>query len=464
MVKKINRKTQIYILIGVVLLFLAVSVIALGEYRSKNNVLASIEDRRAQLEFFSRYGTHFNLEGSLELSEDLAIGNASLVLISSDGGYKLPLEYEAANGRVSFTTSEYINGGINLEALEPGEFLLLLRLEEESPQGNNVKKYYTFDNVSGFDGFSYYTLSNGGECNNVSVEFTEGEHSSFAFLKKVFPLISVNVEKVVLPEEYCDFVLEVGHGGDDPGAVGYLDGEEITEYELNYTIAGRMKSILEEMGYRVELSHYDNTDVPSYGSGGRAVKPNEMKAKYSFSVHSNSHELAIYYGTEIYAANGSDFTFAKLLADKIVQESGGSYSNQDINETAYHSVAEGVFVRLFTPENVESTNKDAVELGASPYENIKAYETNYYYMIREIGGVLTGAYVDGRNPEYDANPYFNSNDVAEPYILEMNYVNNEASLRSLYENPEGYAKGAAGAINEYANALKSERYENIAGE
>ena len=70
--------------------------------------------------------------------------------------------------------------------------------------------------------------------------------------------------------------------------------------------------------------------------------------------------------------------------------------------------------------------------------------------------------MDGRNPEYDSNPYFNSNDVAEPYILEMNYVNNETTLRSLYENPQGYAKGAAEAIDEYVKALKSAKYENIA--
>lgn len=462
MVKKINKKTQMYILLGVILAVITVAAMAFMEHRAKNNVLASIEDEHARLEYFTRYGTHFNLKGSLALSEDLSFNEAALVLRSPHAEYKIPLNYEATDGKLSFAASEYINGGINLEALDLGDYLLLLRLEGETPQGLLSARYYTFDNETAYEGFSYYTLSNEGECNNVVVEFTEGEYAAFASSPKTFPLITVNVKQVSLPDEYCDFVLEVGHGGDDSGAVGYLEGEEITEYEINHDIASRMKALLEEMGYKAELSHYDNTDAPSYGSGGRAVKPNEMKAKYNFSVHSNSHELDAYYGTEVYAAQGSDFTFAKLLADKIVSESGGSYSNQDLNAPSYYSVADGVFVRLFAPENVESTNREIVELGAEAYENIRAYETNYYYMIREIGGIVTGAYVDGRNPEYDSNPYFNSNDVAEPYILEMNYVNNETTLRSLYENPQGYAKGAAEAIDEYVKALKSAKYENIA--
>ena len=463
MKKKVNKKTSKYILIGVVLVFLIVAGVAYGEHRTKNNIYALIEEEYARLESFTRYGTHFNAQGSLDFPEGISLKEAALVLKAPHSEYKIPVKYEISAEKLTFTASEYINAGINLEALELGEYLLLLRLEGESKNGLPAERYYTLENVSGYDGFSYYTLSNAGECNNVVVEFAQAEYSSFAGEKRVFPTVSLSVERVALPDEYCDFVLEVGHGGEDPGAVGYLDGEEITEYELNFAIASRMKSILEKKGYKVELSHYDNVDAPSYGSGGRAVKPNEMKAKYSFSVHCNSHELNIFSGTEVYAAGGSDFTFARLLADRIVQGSRGSYSNQDLNEPSCYSVADGVFVRLFAPENVESTNKEAVESGARPYENIKAYKTNYYYMIREIGGTVTGAYVDGRNQEYGSNPYFNSNDVAEPYILEMNYVNNKATLRSLYENPDGYASGAADAIDEYASRLKSEKYEDISG-
>lgn len=40
-------------------------------------------------------------------------------------------------------------------------------------------------------------------------------------------------------------------------------------------------------------------------------------------------------------------------------------------------------------------------------------------MLRETGGIATKAYVDGRNPNYGKNMFYNSNIGVEAYLLEL---------------------------------------------
>ena len=40
-------------------------------------------------------------------------------------------------------------------------------------------------------------------------------------------------------------------------------------------------------------------------------------------------------------------------------------------------------------------------------------------MLRETGGIATKAYVDGRNPNYGANMFYNVNIGGEAYVLEL---------------------------------------------
>ena len=50
-------------------------------------------------------------------------------------------------------------------------------------------------------------------------------------------------------------------------------------------------------------------------------------------------------------------------------------------------------------------------------------------MIREIGGIITGAYIDDRNKEtVGYNPYYKSNVGVEGYLLELGYLTNSNDL------------------------------------
>ena len=73
------------------------------------------------------------------------------------------------------------------------------------------------------------------------------------------------------------------------------------------------------------------------------------------------------------------------------------------------------------------------------------------YMIREVGGLNTGAYIDGRNEKYGLNKYYNSNKVAEPYLIELGYINYEDDLDNIVNRPNSFAKAISKSIKEYLN-------------
>ena len=73
----------------------------------------------------------------------------------------------------------------------------------------------------------------------------------------------------------------------------------------------------------------------------------------------------------------------------------------------------------------------------------------YMYMIRELGGINTYAYVDGRNSSHGLNKYYNSNKTTEPYLLELGYINYPDDLTKALNSPEAFSMAISSAIEEY---------------
>ena len=171
------------------------------------------------------------------------------------------------------------------------------------------------------------------------------------------------------------------------------------------------------------------------------------KAKYVFSIHLNSiTEANSQSGVEIYIPPKTDLTFAKLFAENIVKCANTSYSTLDVT----YKEAEGVYARTFKDWEIEQSGMEAINNGYDPY-NIGEY-TPYLYMLRETGGIATGAYVDGRNPKFGTNMFVNSNIGVEAFLLELGYMNNEANLQKLVNEKEGYVEGIVKTIKELINA------------
>lgn len=205
-----------------------------------------------------------------------------------------------------------------------------------------------------------------------------------------------------------------------------------------------MKVKLEEIGLSVKLTRDDNNSssynfINMYNKDGRIPIACESKAKYMISFHVNNGYNNLT-GLEIYAPTRSNLNFAKLMADKIVSLGANSYSNN----TGF-KVKDGVYVWNFTKSVIKQFEKTAEKKGYEPYNITET--TPYQYTIREVGGVATNAYVDGRNKDYSKNEYYDSRQGIECYQIELGYIKND--LDKILNNKEAYLNSIVESIKEY---------------
>lgn len=365
------------------------------------------------------YGKHFNIK--VDIGEINNYDSIKIVLKSLDNEF----EYETFFEDGVLETSEYINQGILLENIPNGNYLVLLKVTS----GEDVN-YYNLINKSNCGGLEYYTLSKNYKNNKIIIDNDTYEDYSYMYLE---------VRDTVLPEHVYDVVIDPGHGGGDPGAMNGV----YNEGELNLEYALMLKEALNDLGLKVKLTREENISIKTYGKGSRTAIPYETKAKLMLSIHLNSTK---YYngagGVEIYTAVGDNPYFAMVLADNIIKETSTIYSNNSSNR-----IMDGVYSRLYDENSVKDMKKDAIEAGWVPYE-VKD-DTTYYYIIRETGGIVTKAFVDGRNPKYDANPYYNVNYGAEAYLLELGYISNSKNLKVLLNEKEEYVKAIKESVQYY---------------
>ena len=161
------------------------------------------------------------------------------------------------------------------------------------------------------------------------------------------------------------------------------------------------------------------------------------------SIHLNS--TSTYNGSggvEVYIASGDDTYFAKKIADNIVSNTSTVYSSN-----SYDRIEKGVYERIYKESDIKDTYNTALKEGWIPYEI--SDNTTYYYFIRETGGIVTKAFADGRNPKYEANPYYNSNHGVEAYLLELGYISNSKNLKVLLNEKEKYVKAIKESVMYY---------------
>lgn len=116
-------------------------------------------------------------------------------------------------------------------------------------------------------------------------------------------------------------VLDAGHGGSDSGAVGSIDGNIILEKNLTLEITNRVKTILENAGYVVEMTRTGDT-LPSLQE--RPAQANAQNAAVFVSIHINSVDNAPdANGTEVfYSTQNNDDgygTTSQRLASNILK-------------------------------------------------------------------------------------------------------------------------------------------------
>lgn len=397
------------------LLILIYSGLLIYDNTTLNSYDLMVEEENINLDSIYIYGTHLNISGNYNLED-----NAELVLYNGNFiSYPINIKDNV------FNLSDYINDGLYLDDIENGKYNMFLRTKYIE---DNIEKYkyYTIKNNTEYDETTYYTMS---DYNKKIVINSKNKYDTLMLN------VSDNRNKNVY-----DVVIDPGHGGKNTGACKY----KYCETDFTMDIAIKIKSLLEEYGMKVKLTHEkdqlkNDEKLNEYGEHGRAVIPYEVNAKYVFSIHLNNTNTSSVSGLEIYTAKNINYDFAKNLRDNII-------TNTKINSSVKikDKIFDGIYSRNFTKVDIAESSRQFEEEGKKPYD-ITA-NSNYYYIIRETGGIVTGSYVDDRNEDILANPYMKSNIGVETYLLELGYLSNKNDLDNIIDNMDKYVNGIANSI------------------
>jgi len=209
--------------------------------------------------------------------------------------------------------------------------------EYESTINNNVIEVRLLDTVMGVDRNEYkysispvlkkMTISQAGIQNPITKLKIETDNMGDY---QVFQTEDDNALNIMLTAGNKDIihrdnvvVIDPGHGGRDPGAVG----SKIKEKDVNLIIAKKVGDILENKGINVEYTR--TTDV-YVGLLERCEIANDLNAELFVSIHNNSIDNSTKQGTETYYCAPIDepqlfrqkaerASLAKYLQDELIQ-------------------------------------------------------------------------------------------------------------------------------------------------
>ncbi len=436
MLKKVFKSAVLLLMIVGIILGISITFEkAIPEKKHKeaeSNVLNMIQTKTAEATSFYTYGRAFNISGKFSnISKDNFESAKLFITDGIDYEETYALNYKFEEGNLVFFSEEAMNIGITIDKLKSNsEYYVLLRLK----LNNSVNpKYYSFSNASdNTESIDYYTVTSDGTNKKVNIGFNKIDYNN-----KQYNLLTLKLEDTSLPEDVYDIVIDAGHGGKD---VGEKQGT-VTEADITLEYAKLLKQRLEEDGYKVKLTRDDDntksyTYTNMYDEDGRIGIACSSKAKLMISFHVNNGVKNLN-GFEIYAPSKSDLKFAEEMANKINEYSSISFSNN----TSFKKF-DGVYVKNFTPNVIKEYTATANKKGYEPY-NITT-NTPYLYTIREVGGIATEAYVDGRNTAYSANKYYNSNQGIECYQIELGYIKND--LEIMQNEKENYIRAIEESI------------------
>lgn len=196
-----------------------------------------------------------------------------------------------------------------------------------------------------------------------------------------------------------------------------------TESSVMLEYAKVLKQKLESKGYKVKLTRDDEnddtfTDMNMYDENGRIQIACRTKAKYMLSLHTGESG---YTGIQVFIPNNVDIKLAECIANNIYNNSSLDFSN-----SYEYKVQDGIYQKNYNNDSITRVTANLEKQGIEPYN--LTLDTPALYTIREVGGIATHAYVDGRNPNYGTNKYYNSNQGIECYQISIGRLKYEKEV------------------------------------
>jgi N-acetylmuramoyl-L-alanine amidase len=144
------------------------------------------------------------------------------------------------------------------------------------------------------------------------------------------PLLLSSSASTAPNTEYHTVILDAGHGGEDSGAIGHVDGREIYEKDINLTITLMLRDMLEADGINVVLTReedvllYDrNTDYQGRKKvldlAARLHIGQNTPGALFVSIHMNAFPQTQYKGLQVYYSpnHAMSATLAQNVQDTV---------------------------------------------------------------------------------------------------------------------------------------------------
>lgn len=164
-------------------------------------------------------------------------------------------------------------------------------------------------------------------------------------------------------------VVDAGHGGKDPGAIGTLDGKQIYEKDYSIKFADNLSQELKRLGFKVVMTRTTDYDVPR---ADRVATVHRSDADLLFSVHHNAASSSASGGMTLYPSEKNSpssqaaFSESKDIADLLKRaytSSGmtyrGAYRDRDMAGGSLYVLRSSDTRSILTEVGFISNTKDA---------------------------------------------------------------------------------------------------------
>lgn len=176
-------------------------------------------------------------------------------------------------------------------------------------------------------------------------------------------------------KQEVEVIIDVGHGGDDPGKVG-VNGA--LEKDINLEIALKLGKWLEKNGITVTLTRETDQGLEPEGSNNKKVEDmkarvamiNEVKPQMTVSIHQNSYSSEEVNGAQVfyYSHSESGEAMAQILQEALLEVDPDNHRQAKANDT-YYLLKRTEVPTLIVECGFLSNWEEAQKLGEEEYQN-----------------------------------------------------------------------------------------------
>lgn len=140
----------------------------------------------------------------------------------------------------------------------------------------------------------------------------------------------------------ADVIIDVGHGGSDPGKIGV---NKALEKDINLAIAKKVRAALEKEGITVIMTRETDESLASDSDSGKKVEDmkarvkliNEVKPELTVSIHQNSYQTEDIKGAQVFYYSHSEKgeRMAKILQEAVRKVDTTNKRQAKANDTYY---------------------------------------------------------------------------------------------------------------------------------